>query len=122
VAPTRNDLFGLAHVGHNVFRWLARAGTEAGQRQRRAHQLQELPPIDGAAKAAGLARKLVLQAPLEIFGLRQLFEAAPILLPAASGEALTNRRQVDPRRRRWSISVGHDLTRRLLVHSSPFHR
>ena len=38
----RHQVLGLPHVGDDLFRRLLRAGADAGERERRAHQLQEL--------------------------------------------------------------------------------
>ena len=96
-----NQLFRLPHVGHDVLGGLARAGGQAGQRQRRAHQLQKIAAALDAvfilAPADGLARELALQQLLELGRCRQIVQAAPVIAPASAfqpGQRRSNRGQV----------------------------
>ena len=86
--PARDQLLGLPHVRHDVLGGLARAGGQSGQRQRRAHQLQEIAPaFDGifiVAPADRLLRKLALQQILKLGRRRQFVQAAPVVAPASA--------------------------------------
>ena len=77
-----HSFFRCADVRHNVF---ARhrpdgAAAESTQGQRRAHQRQELPPAEGIGPNRRLLRKLAEHQRLEVLGVGQFFEAAPIAL------------------------------------------
>ena len=65
---------------------LHRAGGDAGQRHRRAHQLQEAAAADRVEPLRRVARELAVQVVLELGRLGDFFEAAPHLRrrPAAS--------------------------------------
>ena len=84
----RNQVFRLAHVRHDVFGGLARAGSHAGQCQRRAHQLQKIAPalhrVFILAPADCLAGELALQQILELRRCRQVVQAAPVIAPASA--------------------------------------
>ena len=74
---------------------LLRAGPKPGERQRRAHQLQEVAPAGaGLADAGGLARELVLQELEELVAPGELLEAAPQRRTALRGEAFADGPQV----------------------------
>ena len=81
--PAENDFFGLAHVGHDLFRRLPRARGEAAERERRAHQFQERPARHRIGDRLDLRRELVVQEFLKrrIVGL--FLERSPPLLRAA---------------------------------------
>ena len=74
-----------------VFVRLAGAGADAGQRQRRAHQLQEAAAADRVEPLRGVLRELAMQEFLEFGRLRHRFEAAPVL-PAAGAFELRAKR------------------------------
>ena len=86
--PAGNQVLRLPHVRHDVLGGLARAGGHAGQRQRRAHQLEEIAAaLDGVfilAPADGLARELALQQVLEFGRGGQVVQAAPVVAPASA--------------------------------------
>ena len=73
-----DDLFGLPDVGNDQLVRLARAGRGAGQRHRRAHQLQEAAAADRVEPLGRLARELAVQELLELGRLGQLVEAPPV--------------------------------------------
>ena len=61
-----HQLFGLPHVGNDLLVRLPRAGADAGQRQRRAHQLQEAAAADRIEPLRGVLRELAMQEFLEL--------------------------------------------------------
>ena len=69
-----------------LFVRLARAGADAGQRQRRAHQLQEAAAADRVEPLRGVLRKLAVQEFLELGRLGDRFEAAPVFAAARALE------------------------------------
>src|SRR5262249_25682650 len=74
---------------------LSRAGVEPGEREGRAHQLQELPPPGaGLADASGLTRELLLEEFEELLAAGELVEAAPQLAAALRGEPAADRADV----------------------------
>ena len=75
--PARHDLLGLANVGDDLFGGLPRARGHAGQRHRRAHQLEERPARDRVADRFNLGRELVLQPLAKRRIVRELVERAP---------------------------------------------
>ncbi len=91
-----------------------RAGADAGQRQRGAHQLEEGAPAHRIEQLRRLIGKLLLEKGLELLGVGQLVEAAPVLLAAAASRELgAQRRQVEGRAglaaaRRGRLLVGGD--------------
>ena len=76
--PARNDFFRLPDVRDEFFFGLPSAGADAGERQRGAHQLQELSTAGRVVELRGLRRELTLHVLVELLGISQLFEAAPI--------------------------------------------
>src|SRR5262245_8265868 len=76
-----HDLLGLPDVGENFLGWLAGAGAESGERERRAHQLQELAAPERIEHRC-LARELALQELAEPVAVGELLEAAPIVTAA----------------------------------------
>src|SRR5262249_38597409 len=96
-----HDALRLLHVRDDALLGLPRAGAHAGERQRRAHELQEVAASGaGLADARGLARELVLEELDELVAFGELLEAAPQRLAMLPGEALADGRQVRRRRRR----------------------
>ena len=79
-----NFFFGLADVRDDQFLRLHRARGDAGQRHRRAHQLQEVAAADRIEPLRGVARELAMQVVLELRRLGDFVEAAPhVRRPAA---------------------------------------
>ena len=72
-----HQLLGLPHVGHDELVGLTRAGRDAGQRQRRAHQLEESAPAHRVGPLRGVGRELAVEEFLELGRLGDGFEAAP---------------------------------------------
>jgi len=76
-----NYAIGLLDVGNDVLFRLTSAAGEAGERQRRGHQPQEIPPIHRIIPFRGrLAGKFPVQQFLKFRIAGELFERAPILL------------------------------------------
>ncbi len=88
--PPRHELLGLPDVRHDPLFRLLGAGADAGERERRAHQLQELPARDGIGELGGLLGELVTHVPLKLVGLGGLFEAAPVRAALEAREAAAN--------------------------------
>ena len=84
--PARNQVLRLPDVGNDLFGRLLRAGADAGQRQRRAHQLQELAAPLGIVPLRRLLGELAVQILAELLGVRQLAEAAPVQAPLGAGQ------------------------------------
>ena len=80
----RNELLGLPDVGNELLGRLAGAGAHASQCERRSHQLQEAATADGIEPLRGVLRKLAVKELLELGGLGDSLEAAPVLAPAGS--------------------------------------
>ena len=66
-------------VGDDFFRWLNHATTQAGERQRRAHQFQKGPPFERVIPFFGLLGKFAAHKFFEDRRIGELFEVAPIL-------------------------------------------
>ena len=75
----RDDVLGLPHVGDDQLVGLAGAAGDAGQRQRRAHQLQEAAAADRVVPLRGVGRELAVEELLELGRLGDGLEAAPVL-------------------------------------------
>ena len=83
---------GCAHVGHDLLGRLPRAAGDAGQRQRRAHQLQERRGAStGSVHSRRLRRGTRGAATPGTPASGQLLEAAPELLPPAARRARIGR-------------------------------
>ena len=76
--PAGDDLLGLTDVRNDLLVRLPGAGADAGEGERRAHQLQELPPAGRVGELGGLRRELPLDVLTELGRVGQLLEAAPI--------------------------------------------
>jgi len=90
-----NELLGSAHVRHDHLGRLLRTGRHAGERQRRAHQPQELPPPDRIRKLGRLRGELPVEILLEGIGVGQFFETAPVLRAGRAGQAGLNRSEIE---------------------------
>src|SRR5262245_48058886 len=81
-----DDLLGLPHIRHDRFVGLSRAGTDAGERERRAHQLQEAATPDRIEPFRRVLRKLPMEELLELRCLGYRFKAPPVIAPASALE------------------------------------
>ena len=72
----REELLRRLHVGEDLLRRLAHASGQARERDRGAHERQELPPVDARIDRD---TKLALEVLAEVLGLEQLLEAPPVL-------------------------------------------
>jgi hypothetical protein len=90
----RHDLFGLLDVRNDQLFGLARTGRGAGEGDRRAHQLQELPPSGRIGEFRRMRRELAMQELGELGRFRQFFEAAPIGGPLLRRKACPDGRQI----------------------------
>ena len=79
--PARNDVLGLSGVRKNLLRGLARAARHPRECERRSHQLQERPTLDGVKRLGQPRRKLVADELVEV-GAILLFERPPELARA----------------------------------------
>ncbi len=108
--PTQDQAFGLLHVGQDLLGRLLGAGGEARERQRRAHEGQELAPALGVFEDRGLLGKLPVQELEEARGSR----------PAPRGSSSSGGRGRPPggaarrraRRRRWEPRPRSSVARR----------
>ena len=82
----RHEVFGLPHIRNDLLGRLFRAGAHAGQRERRAHQLQELAAALRIVPLRGLFGKFTVQVLAELRRVRQLAEAAPIQAALGTGQ------------------------------------
>src|SRR5262249_35053273 len=76
-----------SHVRNDQLVGLARAGADAGQRERGAHQLQEAAAADRVEPLRCVLRKFAVEERREFGRLSQRFEAAPVLPPTRALEA-----------------------------------
>ena len=90
-----DEFLGSAHVRHDHLGRLLRAGRHAGERQRRAHQPQELPTPDRIGELGRLLGELPVEVCLEGIGVGQFFETAPVLRAGRAGQAGLNRSEVE---------------------------
>ena len=81
-----NDVFRLPDVGNDLFFRLTGAGADASQRQRRAHQLQEIASPLGIVPLRRLLRELSVQVVAEFRRIGQLAEAAPVQAALGAGK------------------------------------
>ena len=88
--PARDDLLGLPDVRDDVFFGLAGAGADAGERERRAHQLQELAAAGRVGELRGLRRELPLHVLAELRRVGQFLEAAPVGAALEAGQSRAN--------------------------------
>ena len=73
-----NEILRLPDVGNDLFRRLLGARADARERERRAHQLQELPASLRVIPLGGLLGKLAVQILAELERVGQFAEAAPV--------------------------------------------
>ncbi len=85
--PPGHQFFRLAHVGHELFGRLLRAGTDPGKRQGSAHELEEVPPARRVVPLGRLLWELAVQVLAELLGVGELAEAAPVQAPLGAGQA-----------------------------------
>ena len=85
--PARDDLFRLPDVRDDLLVRLPGAGADAGERERGAHQLQELPAAGRIVELRGLRRELPLDVLAELRRVGQLFEAAPVGAAFEAGQS-----------------------------------
>ena len=85
--PARDDVLGLTDVGDDRFRGLFGAGADTRQRQRGAHQLEEVAASFRVIPLRGLIRKLPMQVVAEVRRIGQLPEAAPVQAAVGAGKA-----------------------------------
>ena len=88
--PAGDDLLRLPDVRDDLLFRLARAGAHAGERERRAHQLQELPAAGRVGELRGLCRELAVDVLAELRRVGQLFEAAPVRAAFESSQSRAN--------------------------------
>ncbi len=88
--PPRNDVFRLTDVGDDGFWGLLGAGPDARQRERGAHQLEEVTASFRIVPFRGLVREFPVQVVAEFRRVSQLAEAAPIQAAVGTGEARFN--------------------------------
>jgi hypothetical protein len=102
-----DQFFRLLGVGRDLFGRLAGAGRQSSQRQRRAHQLQEIAAPFGRilvlAPADRLPRKFALDQVLEFGRPRQFLQVAPEFAPASP---------IQPRPRRGNVQLFRCLAHR----------
>ena len=75
---TRNEFFRLANVRNNLLRRLDDATTQAGERERRAHDLQERSALDRVIPFVGGVRELASHELFDDWRIREIFERAPV--------------------------------------------
>ena len=75
-----HQLLRLTDVRGDVLGRLPCARREAGESERCSHQLEKLAPADRIIPLGRIFREFPMQQFLKLFGLGQLFEAAPVLL------------------------------------------
>ena len=90
-----NQVFGLPDVGHDGFGGLLRTRGRSGQRQRGSHQLEERAPAVGIVPIRVAVGELVLNKPLELFGVGEFFQAAPVLRAFGGLQFSADRIQVE---------------------------
>src|SRR5437868_12940637 len=78
-----NLIFRLLDVRNDLLCWLKDATTQASQRERSAHQLDERATLDRIVPTFGLLRKLTRYEFAKHRRVSQFLETAPILLTAA---------------------------------------
>src|SRR6266849_2168181 len=81
--------FGLFDVRNNFLRRLNHAAAQAGERQRRAHQLQKRAALDGIVPLFGLLRKFALDEFFEHRRVGEFFKTAPVSLAGPSEVSTT---------------------------------
>src|SRR5690349_4704955 len=80
---TRNVFFRLFHVRNNLLGWLKNTTTQARQRERRPHQLDECATLDRIVPLFRLLRKLTRHKLTKHRRISQFFKTAPEFLAAA---------------------------------------
>ena len=98
-----HDVLGLPHVGDDVLVGLAGAAGHAGQRQRGAHQLEELAPADRVGPLRRVRGELAVQVLLE---LRRLGDARPGCASTAGPRPASRARMADGSIHSWFATAG----------------
>ena len=91
----RHSFFRLGGERQYVLGRLARAAGHAGERERCAHDAQEVTPANGIRERVGFARKLVLEDVLKFRSTRDFLQALPILAPRGRLELGPNLSEID---------------------------
>ncbi len=104
-----DELLRSMDIGNDLPRGCAGARGEAGQSQGRAHDLQQVAPVDVARPGRLQAGKLVVQELPELVGVRKLLEAAPVIPAAECAQALPDCPQIK------SLSLGQFVAHRWQV-------
>src|SRR5262249_18803730 len=95
-----HEALGLLDVGNDALLRLLRARAETGERERRAHELEEVGPIERRPDACRLARELVPPGLDQSRRLDQLGEAPP---ERATGRAAQARANLGEVAHRWHV-------------------
>ncbi len=91
---SRHDVFGLLHVRDDLLRGLPRTGADAGERQRRAHQLQELAAPLRVVPLGRLVRELAMQVFAELGRVGQFADAPPVQAALGAGQSGADDREI----------------------------
>ena len=89
-----DDVLGLLDVGNNLFGRLFGARADSGERERRAHQLQELTPAFRVVPLRGLLGEFPVQVLAELERIGQFAEAAPVHAAFDAGQAGSDNRRI----------------------------
>ena len=76
--PAGHQIFGLPDVRDDLLRRLRRAGADAGERERGAHQLEEVAPALRIVPFRCLLREFTVQVVAEVRSVGQLAQAPPV--------------------------------------------
>ena len=76
--PSGDEIFGLTDVRDDLLGGLPRAGADPRERERRAHQLEEVSAAFRIVPLGRLRRKLAVQVIAEVLAVGQLAQASPI--------------------------------------------
>ena len=85
-----DEILRLTDVRDDGLGWLLRARSDARQRERRTHELQELAAALGIVPLGGLFRELPVEVLAKAGCVRQLAETAPIQSAARVGQTRSN--------------------------------
>src|SRR5580704_2867886 len=130
----KNQVLRLLYIGEDRLIRLLRAASESGEREARAHHLEEAAPRDRVdpLASARLPRELLLHQLMELRRLRQLIQVLPEAPPRLAIELRPNlsQRHLLPwsrRDRRNNLSCAFACCRRarglrLLIHHRLVHR
>ena len=90
----RDEVLGLLDVRDDLLGRLLGARADAGERERRAHELQELAPAFRVVPLGGLLGELPVQVLAELERVGQLAEAAPVHAAVGAGETGSDSRRI----------------------------